>query len=142
MGQPVKHWQILAKNPARAADFYRSLFGWSIDAGNSLGYRMVDTNAPGGANGGIWPAPPEAQAMVTLYVEVEDVARGEACRGARSTRRRPAAEATRRRRDGSHRRSRGNRVRSDEAQGDIAHSASPPRMAVVGSTPAARRAGT
>src|SRR5689334_47975 len=75
MGHPVKHWQILAKDPERAAAFYQSVFGWSIDAGNSLGYRMVKTNSPDGVSGGIWPAPPEAQAMVSLYVEVDDVAR-------------------------------------------------------------------
>ena len=74
MGQPVTHWQVLARNPERAAQFYRALFGWNVDAGNAMGYRIVNTGAPTGIDGGIWPAPPEAQAMVTLYVEVDDVA--------------------------------------------------------------------
>lgn len=73
MGQPVTHWQIIAKNPDKAAAFYTSLFGWSVDTGNQLGYRTVSTNARGGVDGGIWPAPPEASSMVTLYVEVDDV---------------------------------------------------------------------
>ena len=74
MGQPVLHWQILAKDPDNAAEFYTSLFGWRVNAANSLGYRMVDTNSEG-VNGGIWPAPPEGVGMVSLYVEVDDVSR-------------------------------------------------------------------
>ncbi len=73
MCQPVMHWQIVAKNPDKAAAFYASLFGWTIDAGNQMGYRTVSTNAKQGVDGGIWPAPPEANSMVTLYVEVDDV---------------------------------------------------------------------
>jgi len=74
MGQPVLHWQILAKNPDKAAAFYKSLFGWNVNTANGLGYRVVDTDSSG-VNGGIWPAPPEGTAMVSLYVEVNDVAR-------------------------------------------------------------------
>ncbi|MBI3789712.1 MAG: hypothetical protein HY275_02405 [Gemmatimonadetes bacterium] len=75
MGNPVAHWQILAKKPDEAAAFYQALFGWSVHTANRLGYREVDTNADGGIDGGIWPSPPEGNAMVTLYVEVDDVAR-------------------------------------------------------------------
>ncbi len=75
MGQPVKHWQIHAKHPDQAAEFYKAVFGWNVNTANALGYRMVDTNAPGGVDGGIWPAPPEGTAMVSLYVEVDDVAK-------------------------------------------------------------------
>jgi len=74
MGRPVKHWQIHAKNPEKAAEFYRAMFDWTIDTANRLGYRTVSTEK-GGIGGGIWPAPPEGQAMVSLYVEVDDVAR-------------------------------------------------------------------
>jgi predicted enzyme related to lactoylglutathione lyase len=75
VGQPVKHWQIHAKNPDRAAEFYKAAFGWNVESANALGYRMVNTNATGGVDGGIWPAPPEGTAMVSLYVEVDDVAK-------------------------------------------------------------------
>jgi predicted enzyme related to lactoylglutathione lyase len=34
---------------------------------------MVDTGSERGINGGIWPAPPEAHGLVSLYVEVDDV---------------------------------------------------------------------
>jgi predicted enzyme related to lactoylglutathione lyase len=64
-------WQILAKDPARAAEFYTKLFDWEVNTNNALHYRMVDTGSERGINGGIWPAPPEGHAMVSLYVEVD-----------------------------------------------------------------------
>ena len=73
MGQPVMQFQILAKNPAQAAEFYAKLFGWRVDANNALGYRTIDTGSPAGIHGGIWPAPPEGQNMVQLFVAVPDV---------------------------------------------------------------------
>jgi predicted enzyme related to lactoylglutathione lyase len=66
-------WQILAKNPDQLCNFYSQLFGWQTDANNALGYRAIDTGAGRGINGGMWPAPPEGRAMVTLYIEVNDV---------------------------------------------------------------------
>ncbi|HVZ42159.1 MAG TPA: VOC family protein [Candidatus Kapabacteria bacterium] len=74
MGQPVMQWQMIARNPEAQCDFYSGLFGWKINADNALGYRTVDTGAARGINGGIWPAPPEGKALVSLYVEVDDVA--------------------------------------------------------------------
>ena len=74
MGQPVMQFQIMAKDPDRAAEFYTALFGWAVDADNSLGYRMLDTGSELGIKGGIWPAPPEGHSMVSLYIEVGDVA--------------------------------------------------------------------
>ena len=74
MGSPVTPWQIVAKDAEGAALFYKKLFGWKIDAANSLNYRMVDTCAEGkGIDGGIWPIPPEGQPLVQLFVEVEDM---------------------------------------------------------------------
>jgi len=73
VGQPVMQWQILAKEPAKLAEFYTRLFAWDINTNNALNYRMIDTGSERGINGGIWPAPPEGHAMVSLYVEVDDV---------------------------------------------------------------------
>ncbi len=73
MGSPVTQFQILAKNPDAAAAFYERVFGWKIDTGNALGYRTVQTGDARGAQGGIWPAPPDAPAMVQLFVEVGNV---------------------------------------------------------------------
>ncbi|MFN7964398.1 MAG: VOC family protein [Acidobacteriota bacterium] len=68
---PVRQFQILAKNPERAAQFYERAFGWSIQSDNSLAYRAVET---GGISGGIWPASPDGHGLVQLYLEVSDVA--------------------------------------------------------------------
>lgn len=73
MGRPVTHFQILAKRPDEAARFYAELFGWSVNADNPLGYRVIDTGSKTGVQGGIWPSPPEGHAFVQLFVEVEDI---------------------------------------------------------------------
>jgi predicted enzyme related to lactoylglutathione lyase len=73
MGNPVVQWQILARNPDQAMDFYRQVFGWSVSTDNALGYRQVDTGAGRGIQGGIWPIPPEGMPAATLYVEVENL---------------------------------------------------------------------
>ena len=67
MGQPVMQWQILAKHPDQLSNFYNKVFGWTTNSENALGYRTIDTGAAR------WPAPPEGRAMVTLYIEVDDV---------------------------------------------------------------------
>ncbi|HLG15660.1 MAG TPA: VOC family protein [Blastocatellia bacterium] len=74
MGRPVMRWQILAKDPENAAEFYTTLFDWTVNSDNPLGYRMVDTGSDRGIQGGIWPSPPEGHSLVQLYVEVDDVA--------------------------------------------------------------------
>jgi predicted enzyme related to lactoylglutathione lyase len=68
-------WQIIAREPDKLATFYTELFDWQINADNALNYRMVDTGTKRGITGGIWPAPPEGHSMVSLYVEVDDVAK-------------------------------------------------------------------
>jgi len=74
MGQPVSRWQIIAKNPDQAAEFYCELFGWSVNTDNPLGYRTIDTQSEDGVKGGVWPCPPEGHAIVVLYIAVDDVA--------------------------------------------------------------------
>src|SRR5262245_38678215 len=74
MGQPVLRWQIISKQPDRATEFYTQLFGWTMNNDNALGYRFIDTQSTQGAQGGIWPCPPEGQATVVLYIAVDDVA--------------------------------------------------------------------
>jgi predicted enzyme related to lactoylglutathione lyase len=83
---PVFQFQMLSKQPDEAAKFYTQLFGWSVDANNPMNYRRVDTGTQEGIQGSIWPALPEAQNSVQLFVEVDGVAKyaGEATRlGAR-----------------------------------------------------------
>jgi predicted enzyme related to lactoylglutathione lyase len=74
MGQPLKRWQIIAKNPDQAAEFYCKLFGWSVNTDNPLGYRTIDTQSEDGVKGGVWPCPPEGHPIVVLYIAVDDVA--------------------------------------------------------------------
>lgn len=74
MGQPVMNWQIVTRQPEKLQAFYSGLFGWEINANNSLGYRVVDTGNERGIDGGIWPAPPEAHDFIQIFVEVSDVA--------------------------------------------------------------------
>ncbi|MBS1827174.1 MAG: VOC family protein [Acidobacteria bacterium] len=76
MGNPVVQWQILSRNAGAHAEFYAKLFQWSVSDANPLGYRMVDTCSERGIPGGFWPAPPDANPFVQLFVEVDDV---EAC---------------------------------------------------------------
>jgi uncharacterized protein len=73
MGRPVMRWQILAKDPDKASEFYTNLFDWKMNADNALGYRVIDTGSERGIQGGIWPSPPEGHSFVQLYIEVDDV---------------------------------------------------------------------
>lgn len=75
MGQPVMQWQILAKDPDKVAEFYCQLFGWTVDADNALGYRMIDTGSERGIKGGVWPSPPEGHSLVQLFIEVDEMER-------------------------------------------------------------------
>lgn len=73
MGSPVVHWQIVSNDAEAASKFYRKLFDWKVSTANALGYRVVETLNPKGIAGGIWPAPPNAQGLVQLFIEVQDV---------------------------------------------------------------------
>jgi predicted enzyme related to lactoylglutathione lyase len=65
----VGQWQVLARDPKRAADFYKACFGWTTRDRNSLGYRSI---LDGGLAGGIWPLP-QGTPFVQLFVNVPDV---------------------------------------------------------------------
>lgn len=73
MGNPVTQWQILTRDPDKHAAFYAAVFGWKINADNPLGYRMADPGGGKGIPGGFWPAPPEAQACVQLFAEIDNM---------------------------------------------------------------------
>jgi predicted enzyme related to lactoylglutathione lyase len=78
MGQPVVHFEIVAKDTAKAQSYYAELFGWEIDADNPVGYGVVpregNTNPEGiGIGGGIARGPEGYDGHVTFYVEVPDV---------------------------------------------------------------------
>jgi predicted enzyme related to lactoylglutathione lyase len=76
MGNPVVHFELLSKDPAKLSDFYEKLFGWKVQHRPELNYRIVDTGGEGGINGGIlkperdepWPG------NTTFYIAVDDLA--------------------------------------------------------------------
>jgi predicted enzyme related to lactoylglutathione lyase len=73
MGNPVMQFQILSKAPDETAQFYSTLFGWTVSADNPMGYRQINTGSAEGIQGGIWPAPPQSPNFVQLFVAVGDV---------------------------------------------------------------------
>ena len=78
MGQPVVHFEVIAKDAERAQAYYSELFGWEIDASNPMAYGLVpregNTNPEGiGIGGGIGAGPEGYPGHATFYVEVPDV---------------------------------------------------------------------
>jgi uncharacterized protein len=75
VGEPVMQWQIVSKQPDAHAGFYSAVFGWKIRSDNPMGYLIASTESERGISGGFWPAPPEANAFVQLFLEVSDMAK-------------------------------------------------------------------
>ena len=73
MPNPVIRWQIITPEPDQAAGFYQKLFAWQVSKANAMGYRELRSGGPGGAEGGVWPAPPGQPGFVQLFVEVGSV---------------------------------------------------------------------
>jgi len=48
MGNPVVHWELMSKEPAKVADFYAKIFGWKVNHVPEINYRIVDTGAKEG----------------------------------------------------------------------------------------------
>ena len=53
----VVHFEIHAENPARATQFYSTVFGWAIQKMGDLDYWLITTGTPDqtGINGGLFP---------------------------------------------------------------------------------------
>lgn len=78
MGQPVVHFEIIAKDADNARSFYADLFGWDFDTNNPMNYGIVpreaNTNSDGiGIAGGVGAGPEGYPGHVTFYIEVPDV---------------------------------------------------------------------
>jgi predicted enzyme related to lactoylglutathione lyase len=68
MGNPVVHWELVSKNPAKLAAFYESIFAWKIEHHPELNYHIADTGGEGGIGGGIVkPDRPEPWPANTLF---------------------------------------------------------------------------
>jgi predicted enzyme related to lactoylglutathione lyase len=74
MGNPVVHFQIGAKDDQAAAAFYSKLFGWTATPVPGMPYHSIQTSSKIGIQGGIAKVENDADAVVTFYVEVPDVA--------------------------------------------------------------------
>ena len=45
MPNPVMQFQIFSSQPDHTANFYATVFDWSISASNPMGYREIDTGS-------------------------------------------------------------------------------------------------
>ena len=72
MGNPIVHWEICAKNPKKAIEFYGKLFDWDIEYIEQMEYWMCNVG-PGGIGGGIFKAEGEMPSYVTFYILVDDL---------------------------------------------------------------------
>jgi uncharacterized protein len=68
MAHAVVHFEIGGPDDGQLAEFYASLFGWSMTA--VPGYTVVDTRGGTGINGGIVADP---DPRVTFYIETDDL---------------------------------------------------------------------
>jgi uncharacterized protein len=78
MGQPVVHFEVIGRDPAKLQSYYGELFGWEFDANNPMQYGMVaregNVNPDGvGIGGGVGGGMEGYDGHVTFYVEVPDV---------------------------------------------------------------------
>lgn len=53
MGNPITWFDVNGPAPEKAAEFYSQLFGWEIQEAPGYDYRMIDTHAGSGINGGL-----------------------------------------------------------------------------------------
>ena len=75
MGRPVVHFELMSKDPAKVAGFYETIFGWKVTHRPELNYRIFETGAGAGINGGIVkPDKPEPwPGNMVLYIAVDDL---------------------------------------------------------------------
>jgi len=73
MGQPVMHFEVIAKDATKLTDFYKKLFGWRPEEFPGMGYAMIHTEAKGGISGGIGGEGNGLAAGMGIYVQVDDV---------------------------------------------------------------------
>ncbi|GAB1819828.1 VOC family protein [Herbidospora sp. RD11066] len=79
MGQPVVHFEIIGTDPAKLHEFYRELFDWNFQLGDTISrnisqpglYGFVNTG-PTDLNGGVGGGPGH-RPHVVFYVGVPDV---------------------------------------------------------------------
>jgi hypothetical protein len=78
MTNQVVHFEIIGTDPARLQDYYRDLFGWSYDLGDTVSGQVSEPGQYGfvgnaGLNGGVGGGT-SLRAKALFYVGVDDVA--------------------------------------------------------------------
>lgn len=63
VGNPVVHFELMSKNPAKLSDFYAKTFGWNIKNMPEINYRIVDTGEKPSGVGAMLFTDPEGRMM-------------------------------------------------------------------------------
>ena|ERR1700689_5356170 len=71
-GPQIVHWEIQSQSPEKLHGFYADVFGWNVDANNSMKYGMVASGGKDGINGGIGGSPVPGS-RVLVYANVPDI---------------------------------------------------------------------
>jgi uncharacterized protein len=77
MANQIVHFEIIGTDPVRLQGYYRDLFGWSYDLGDTVSGQVSEPGRYGfvsdaGLNGGVGGGT-SLQAKVLFYVGVDDV---------------------------------------------------------------------
>ena len=72
MGKPIVHFEVNVRDAKRSQSFYQSLFGWKINANNSMNYGVVSTGSKKGIQGGIGQVESDQKPYTTFYIEVDN----------------------------------------------------------------------
>lgn len=72
MANSVTHFEIYAEEPAKLAEFYRTLLGWQIEKAPGIDYWRIQM-VPGRMNGGLTFRPIPGPRSWVHYVHVESL---------------------------------------------------------------------
>jgi predicted enzyme related to lactoylglutathione lyase len=72
MPNPVVHWEMMSKDPAKVSAFYENVFGWTIKPVPELDYNLVEPGGQGGIGGIFKPKRRALAGNMTLYISVDD----------------------------------------------------------------------
>jgi len=67
----VVHVEISAKDPGKAGEFYKALFGWKIHSMEAMDYTMFDDGGTGGGFSKVGENTPEGS--VLIYISTDDI---------------------------------------------------------------------
>lgn len=73
MANRIIHFEIMAQEPERAAEFYREIFGWKVEKWGDFPYWLITTgsNDEPGINGGLTAS--KGESLTVNSIQVADV---------------------------------------------------------------------